>query len=296
MDQLRAHRATPWRQLGRASAVVRRAVPGDGLRAADLARKLARHRSQPVGQCRQAVCDGVSLGGQALHDGRCQRVSRLAHLVGPGCVADPACAQAVRERCARRRSGQHGVCARFQHHRSVPELVRVGAVSIHQGGHQAAHVAGPARGHPGVHPHQRRQAARRERAGLAGLRGRCVLRDGSRLCGLRQAARIASGRRLLRHARQVDDGCPACVLGSHRSQHGCHQRPAGHAQWALLGQEVSRASAPHPLQGPRVGQDAGLPDQQHGIAGADDCRAVQEPLAGRAVLRLPFILHSFVCH
>ena len=54
----------------------------------------------------------------------------------------------------------------------------------------------------------------------------------------------------------------------------------------LLGQEVSRASAAHSIQGPRVGQDAGLPDQQHGAAGVDHLRAVQEPLAGRAVLQV----------
>ena len=40
-------------------------------------------------------------------------------------------------------------------------------------------------------------------------------------------------------------------------------RSARHAQWLLLGQELSRASAAHSLQGSRVGQDAGVPDQQH---------------------------------
>jgi hypothetical protein len=33
-------------------------------------------------------------------------------------------------------------------------------------------------------------------------------------------------------------GCPACVLGRHRPQHGRHQRPAGHALRVLLGQET----------------------------------------------------------
>ena len=41
----------------------------------------------------------------------------------------------------------------------------------------------------------------------------------------------------------------------------CDQRVD--AQRLLLGQGLSRASAAHPLQGPRVRQDAGLPDQQH---------------------------------
>ena len=45
-------------------------------------------------------------------------------------------------------------------------------------------------------------------------------------------------------------------------------------------------SAAYSLQGSRVGQDAGVPDQQHDAASADDRRALQEPLAGRAVLQM----------
>ncbi len=48
----------------------------------------------------------------------------------------------------------------------------------------------------------------------------CVLRDGSRLRRLRAPVCLAPGRRLLRHARQVADGCPACVLGTHRPSTG----------------------------------------------------------------------------
>jgi hypothetical protein len=40
------------------------------------------------------------------------------------------------------------------------------------------------------------------------------------------------------------------------------------------------------LQGPHVGQDVGLPDQQHRFAGPDDRRVVQEPLAGGNVLQV----------
>ncbi len=98
VDEFRAHRATPWWQLGRAHAVVCRAVPRNGLCAAHLARESARHRGQPVGQYQQAVCDGLSLGGQALHAGRRQRIARLANLVGPCCFADSPCTQALRGR------------------------------------------------------------------------------------------------------------------------------------------------------------------------------------------------------
>ena len=54
----------------------------------------------------------------------------------------------------------------------------------------------------------------------------------------------------------------------------------------LLGQDVSRALAARPIQRRRVGQDADLSDQQHGIAGFADRRSLQEPLAGGAVLQM----------
>ena len=82
--------------------------------------------------------------------------------------------------------------------------------------------------------------------------------DFARLYALHQAGAFFVTRAKSRH------GCPARVLGRHRPQHRRDLRPAGHAQRLLLGQELPRASAAHPVQGPRVGQDAGLPDQQHG--------------------------------
>ena len=75
-------------------------------------------------------------------------------------------------RLAWRRLGQHGLCTGLKHHRSVSELDRVAAVSFDQGCHPAAHAAGPAGCDPCLHPHQQWQAARRGRAGHAGLRGR----------------------------------------------------------------------------------------------------------------------------
>jgi len=104
----------------------------------------------------------------------------------------------------------------LDHHRSVLEPVRVGAFSLDQGSHQAAHAAEPARRYPCLHAHQRRQAARRERAGHPARRSRSPLRDGSGLRGLRAAVRNASGGRLLRHPCQVGHGRAAGVLGTRR--------------------------------------------------------------------------------
>ena len=117
-------------------------------------------------------------------------------------------------------------------------------------------------------------------------RGRCLLRDGPRLCRLLSTVRAASGRCLLLHPREVAHGCTKGPLGRRRSRYRSDLRSTRDAQRLLIGQEVSRASEARSVQGPRVGQDAGLPDQQHSAPGIDHLRAVQGPLAGRAVLQV----------
>ena len=133
VDELCADRATSWRQCWCAHAVLCRAIPRNGLCATHLAREPARYRGQPVGQCQQAVCDGISFGGQTLYAGRRQRVAQLDDLVGPRGDSYPSCSQALLGRCSWHRSGQHGLCTGLQHHRCLSEPVRVGTVSIDQG-------------------------------------------------------------------------------------------------------------------------------------------------------------------
>ena len=58
------------------------------------------------------------------------------------------------------------------------------------------------------------------------------------------------------------------------------------SRWALYQPALPRTSAAHPLQGRRVGQDAGVPHQPVWPAGRDHLRALQKPLAGRALLQV----------
>jgi len=68
---------------------------------------------------------------------------------------------------------EHGVCPRFDHHRSLSVGVFVGTLSEGQGGGQDAHAARLARQHPQFHPRFGRQVARRACAGFADPGGRC---------------------------------------------------------------------------------------------------------------------------
>jgi len=86
--------------------------------------------------------------------------------------------------------------------------------------------------------------------------------------------------------RHAADGCAPRLLARRGPASGRHRGPECDAQRLLLGQEIPRASSPHPLQRPRLGQDAGVPHQQHRSACGHRRRALQKPLAGRTLLQM----------
>ena len=98
------------------------------------------------------------------HAGRCQRTARLAHLGRFGRRVDSPRQSPLPRRTTRTGRADSGevLCPRCHHHRSVLEPIRLGAISFHQGGHQAAHLARFAWCHPEFHSNQRRQGDRRE--------------------------------------------------------------------------------------------------------------------------------------
>ena len=152
---------------------------------------------------------------------------------------------------------QHGLCSGFHDHRSVPVAVSMGALSLHQGGGEDAHVARSARQHPELRSHLERQAARRSRSRFADPRSRRHLRHGSRLRRLRAPLRLASGWRLLRYPRQVEPRCAPRLLGADGSGDRYHCRPDYRIGWLFYQQGLSRSSAPRPIQGCRIGKKAG---------------------------------------
>ena len=124
-------------------------VPGPvlrhGIRPIDLQRVPARHRSQLARPSQTAVPHGVSLfHGFAQHAGQCERHTPVADLCRLRPTPDWYCTTAVRQGTVWTGARRGGLRLRCQHHRFVPVGVSMGTVSFDQGGHQAAHLAGPA--------------------------------------------------------------------------------------------------------------------------------------------------------
>ena len=139
------------RYSGRAQGQVvllSRPVPLHGLRAADLSREPARHRSVSACAKLQALSPGISQLHCAQHAGQCQRDAGLAHLLRLRTKPDRHRPATLRRRGARARSQGHRLRARCHHDRSVSLGLSLGAIPLDQGGGQAAHALGFAGQYP----------------------------------------------------------------------------------------------------------------------------------------------------
>src|SRR5664279_5062562 len=106
-----------------------RPVSGDGLRAVDLSREFARHRSVPTFSRWKAIPHGVARQDIAHHSSRRQRVPRLADLRRFRSDLNRYSATAVPARSHRLGPGSKPLRFGLDHYRSMPVAVPVGQVS-----------------------------------------------------------------------------------------------------------------------------------------------------------------------
>lgn len=124
------------------------AVDLHGLRAVDLARKSARHRSLSQRQARNALSSRFPPAVGTLDFGRCQRATRLAAVAGAGPRTHLQSPTALRGRGSGVGTRPHRLCLGLDDHRPFPDPVFVGGLSFDQGRDQAAHPTRLARPHP----------------------------------------------------------------------------------------------------------------------------------------------------
>src|SRR5688572_8094441 len=284
--------ALRWRAQGQ-DLLLPRPISLDGVRAIDLSREFARYRSVPESPRKKALPHGYQEPGIAQHTGRCQRESRLAHLrrlcpVAHGDRPPSLCRGTFWSRFER-----DGLRPRCQYHRPVPVGVLLGAVSLDQSGHQAAHALGSARQYSLVPAHQRWQTARRQRFGPGAAGARRLLRYGPRIYRFRAASLPARSGQLLCDARQVQSQSPAPLFALRRSQHGIDLRSDHRTYRLLLAPRLRHTTAPHPIQRPRDRQTTGLPDQQLCPLGNHYHRALSMSVAGRVVFQMDQATSSY---
>ncbi len=207
-------------------------VPVHGVRAADLPRESTRHRGLLAFHERQALPHGIPRQGRAHHSRRRQRVARLAHLCRLRAGLDWHRAALVRPRSDRRGSGSKSLRSGLDHHRPVPDVVRVGQVPPAQSCCEDAHPARPAWQHPHVYQHYRRQNPRRQHPRRVRSRARRLLCHGSRLRRFRTSLRVHPLLVLLCRAHQEERRSAAALLAHRRQVQrralGSDRHPNGH--------------------------------------------------------------------
>src|SRR6266404_991641 len=256
------------------------------LRAANLSRKSARHRSLSARATHQALPSGYSRPSLAQYPGPCELGPRLAHLRRLCASADNPCSSALCRRQFRRRIGPDCLRARCHHHRFVPGAFSLGQVSQAQRSGEAAHLARPARQHSNCGDHYTWQGSRGQYSGPTQLRGRRVLCNGSRLPRFRSLVQVALGLRLLCYPRQKALRLPPPLFTTSGSSYRSDLRSAGYARQSCPAPGLSREVASHSLLRCPNESTTRLSNQQLQLATTDYCPTVSQPLAGRVVLQM----------
>ena len=235
----------------------------------------------------ETLSHGLPPAGPALDAGRCQRKARLAYPCGVGPAAHHPGEDAVR----RRRTGvgpdqyrlppwtrRPSLCAcrsfPWVHFRTTKAAVKMHTLLDLRGNIPSfIHISDGK-----LHDVHALDMLLPE-AGAIYVVGSWLRRLCPPLC-------VAPSRGLLRHACQVEHRCSSRLFGADGSLDRHHLRP-DHLPGRLLHPSgLPRTSAAHPLQGPRVRQDAGLHHQQLLASGRHHLRALQKPLAGGTLLQV----------
>ena len=219
--------------------------------------------------------------------GRCQRKARLAYPCGVGPAAHHPGEDAVR----RRRTGvgpdQYRLRPGLDDHRSVPVGLSVGALPHHQGGGDRCTRCSTCGATFRVLSTSRMASCTTFMPSICSCRkpepSTSWIVATSTLPAFMCCTKPG---RFFVTACQVEHRCSSRLFGADGSLDRHHLRP-DHLPGRLLHPSgLPRTSAAHPLQGPRVRQDAGLHHQQLLASGRHHLRALQKPLAGGTLLQV----------
>lgn len=286
LEDLQQNRRSAQRRRRSTNSFLCRYLPSHGFCSTDLARFFARYRGLSCCKSSQALSHGYQEHPLQIHLVGCFELSRLAHLSRSGDALDCSSKRALLQRTSAYGFGRDCLCLGLDNHRSLFELVRLGAVSPSQSSREDAYTFGSAGQHTCVYPYQRREDARRQRDGHHARRGRLLLYYGQRVCGLHQAVQAPSDRSLLRYSRQRQHECSTGLLRSCGQRQWNHVRSNGQIERALRDSKLPRTPSSNSAQRYRDWKDADIFDQQYDASALDDCSALQKPLASRIVFQV----------
>jgi len=181
---------------------------------------------------------------------------------------------------------QYGLCARFNHDRSLLVRFSLGSLSPNQGGHKIAYIAGSTGQYSNLHSYIRWQASRCQCARPAATRTRRILRDGSWLAGLQASLSHPRSINLFRHSRNTKPSISKTVFSCRGQIHGAALRSDHHVDWLLSGSALPGKASKNKICRCKNLQAIRLSNQQFFTASIDHHRALSLPLAGRAVFQM----------
>ena len=249
----------------------------------DIPRKPTRHRSVPQSSAEQALSYGYSGSCFAQYPGKRQQSPRLADLCRLCPNTDSDCPSVIHQRLLRHRTGKHGLCFGFHHHRSLFECIPVGSFSKNQSDRQTAYPAGSAWKHPYLYPDHRRQGSRCQNTGYPGHRAGKFLHHGSGLSGFFAALYDASKRCLFRYSHKIQFEISSYLFPPGRQTGRSQMRSDHPVDGVLCCQKVSGKTATNQILRFKEQTNFRVFNQQLSAVTDHYCRSISLSVAGGAI-------------
>lgn len=165
-------------------------------------------------------------------------------------------------------------------------IVSVGKIPTTQRSHKTPYPAGFTLQCSNIYSHLRRQTPRGQYPRYNSFRARRLLRDGSRLSGLRQIEQPFTSFRILSDQGQIQFKMPQDLLPSGRQNNWLDQRPVSNVHRFLSSQRLSTQASSHQILRFRNRKNIRVSDQQFLFIPTDHCSIVSLSLARRAFLQV----------
>lgn len=217
---------------------------------------------------------------------RSKRKTRLAHICRTSPKSNRHCQRPIQRRLISRRSRRDSICSGCNHYRSLSVSISLGTISKEKSCCQTPYTLGPKGQHSHIHPHFRWQTTRCQRSRSFKAGSRCILRNGSRLSGLREAIHFQPDSSIFRYPSQSKHAIQKTLLKSCRQDDRASMRSDNHTYRLLYKQALPRYSTSSEVPRCRIWKDIRISHQQFHFTSINNSPTVSKPMAGRTVFQM----------